>query len=219
MFGPQGGGKGTTDSFVTLLERAGVALEVPEGIDKLCCGTPWASKGMQAGHDAMEQRVRDIVMEATDGARLPVIVDASSCTAGFKDMLESVGITVLDAISFTADTLLPQLEVKNPADSVTVHPTCSAFQLGMMEDVEKVARAAAAEVHIPTDWNCCGYAGDRGMLHPELTDAATRAEAAQVKEIGAQYHASTNRTCELGLTRATGEDYHHILELLEQATR
>ena len=102
---------------------------------------------------------------------------------------------------------------------MTVHPTCSAFQLGMMEDVEKVARAAAAEVHIPTDWNCCGYAGDRGMLHPELTDAATRAEAAQAKEIGAQYHASTNRTCELGLTRATGEDYHHILELLEQATR
>ena len=88
MFGPQGGGKGATDAFVTLLERAGVALEVPEGIDKLCCGTPWTSKGMQAGHEAMEQRVRDIVMEATDGARLPVIVDASSCTAGFKDMLE-----------------------------------------------------------------------------------------------------------------------------------
>lgn len=219
MFGPQGGGKGATDSFVALLERAGVALEVPQGIDKLCCGTPWSSKGMQAGHDAMEQRVRDIVMDATDGARLPVIVDASSCTAGFKDMLESVGITVIDAISFTADTLLPQLEVKNPLASVTVHPTCSAFQLGMMDDVEKVARAAATEVHIPTEWNCCGYAGDRGMLHPELTAAATRAEAAQVKEIGAQYHASTNRTCELGLTRATGEDYHHILELLEQASR
>jgi len=57
------------------------------------------------------------------------------------------------------------------------------------------------------------------MLRPELPAAATRAEAAQVRAIGAQYHASTNRTCELGLTRATGEDYHHILELLEQASR
>ena len=57
------------------------------------------------------------------------------------------------------------------------------------------------------------------MLHPELTHSATKAEAAEAKRLNAQYHASTNRTCELGLTRATGEDYHHILELLEKATR
>lgn len=163
--------------------------------------------------------MRETVMEATDNARLPVIVDASSCTAGFQEMLESVGITVIDALSFTADTLLPRLETTQPVDSMTIHPTCSAFQLGMMGDVEKVARAAATEVHIPTAWNCCGYAGDRGMLHPELTESATRAEAAQVHELGAQYHASTNRTCELGMTRATGEDYHHVLEMLERATR
>ncbi|MDK4336018.1 FAD-binding and (Fe-S)-binding domain-containing protein [Corynebacterium accolens] len=219
MFAPQGEGMGATQAFITVLERAGIALEIPKGIEKLCCGTPWASKGMRKGHDIMEQRVRESIMEATDNTRLPVIVDASSCTAGFQEMLESIGITVIDALSFTADTLLPRLETTQPVRSMTIHPTCSAFQLGMMGDVEKVARAAATEVHIPTAWTCCGYAGDRGMLHPELTESATRAEAAQVTELGAQYHASTNRTCELGMTRATGEDYHHVLEMLERATR
>jgi D-lactate dehydrogenase len=31
--------------------------------------------------------------------------------------------------------------------------------------------------------------------------------------------ASSNRTCELAMTRATGRPYRHILELLEEATR
>jgi D-lactate dehydrogenase len=30
-------------------------------------------------------------------------------------------------------------------------------------------------------------------------------------------HASCNRTCELGMTRATGEGYRHVLELLADA--
>ena len=71
---------------------------------------------------------------------------------------------------------------------------------------------------MPLDWGCCAFAGDRGMLHPELTAAATRREAAEVARLGAQAHASCNRTCELGMTRATGATYRHVVELLaEQA--
>ncbi|MGV0330730.1 hypothetical protein [Corynebacterium macginleyi] len=72
-------------------------------------------------------RVRGSIMEATDNARFPVIVDASSCTA---------------------DTLLPRLETAQPVDSMTIHPACSVVQLGMVGDVEKVARATATELHI-----------------------------------------------------------------------
>ena len=72
---------------------------------------------------------------------------------------------------------------------------------------------------MPDAWGCCGFAGDRGMLHPELTASATAAEAAEVRALGADAHASCNRTCELGMTRATGSEYRHILELLEEATR
>ena len=32
-------------------------------------------------------------------------------------------------------------------------------------------------------------------------------------------YASSNRTCEIGMKRATGRPYQHILELLEVATR
>ena len=72
---------------------------------------------------------------------------------------------------------------------------------------------------MPAAAACCGFAGDRGMLHPELTASATRAEAAEVEGVVADAYASCNRTCELGMTRATGRPYQHILELLEATTR
>jgi hypothetical protein len=72
---------------------------------------------------------------------------------------------------------------------------------------------------VPLNWACCGFAGDRGLLHPELTASATAAEAAEINEREYAAYASTNRTCGLGMTRATGHDYQHLIELLEQATR
>ena len=57
------------------------------------------------------------------------------------------------------------------------------------------------------------------MLHPELTASATAREAASVTSRSFDAYASTNRTCELGLTRATGHEYEHLLETLERAIR
>ena len=82
-----------------------------------------------------------------------------------------------------------------------------------------IASAISESVVVPDDWGCCGFAGDRGMLHPELTASATNAEAKSVRNNRTSAYASTNRTCEIALSRATEQSYTHILELLEEATR
>jgi D-lactate dehydrogenase len=219
MFGPADGGVGVAEAFRRLLERAGVRVVVPDGIESMCCGTPWSSKGFGGGYDVMSRRVIEQVREATIGGALPVISDAASCSEGFDRMLRAEGFTVEDAVAFVRRELLPRLTVTAPIPSLVLHPTCSSRQMGLDADLVTVAEAAAVRVDEPTDWGCCGYAGDRGMLHPELTEAATAAEAAEVATLDAAAHASCNRTCELGMTRATGEDYRHVLEVLEQATR
>ena len=192
---------------------------VPEHMDALCCGTPWASKGMSQGLGVMGERVRESLLRTTDGGRLPVVVDASSCAHGVAEVAAEAGIEVLDAVTFIAREALDSLEVGAKLDSVTLHPTCSTAHMGTIDDLRAVAEAAAEDVRIPVNWGCCGYAGDRGMLHPELTASATKAEATTVAELDSRYHASSNRTCELGMTQATGEPYVHVLELLERATR
>ena len=72
---------------------------------------------------------------------------------------------------------------------------------------------------IPDDWGCCAFAGDRGLLHPELTASATRRRPTRSTSAAIAAYASSNRTCELGMSEATGQQYRHILELLADASK
>ena len=219
MFGPADSGPGVQDAFLALCERAGVEVRVPDGIDALCCGTPWKSKGLTDGYAAMRDQVRPVLRTATDDGALTVVVDAASCTEGLIRLLEDEGIAVMDAVAFVDEVVLPSLPQARRLPSVVVHVTCSSTQLGLNPALLRVAAAAAEEVVQPDDWSCCAFAGDRGLLHPELTATATAPEARSVGQHPSAAHASVNRTCELGMTRATGHPYRHLLEVLEEATR
>ena len=231
MFGSEDGGSGdgVAGAFRRLCERAGISLRTPRGIPSLCCGTPWKSKGMAEGYATMGKYVRRELWEATDGGRIAVVCDASSCTEGLRVLLSDARdgaeaaeeFEIIDAVAFAKQTLLPALQdrgvlsTEHRLPSITLHPTCSSTQLGINEDLTALAGSIADEVSVPDSWGCCAFAGDRGMLHPELTASATKDEAAEVESIGADVHASTNRTCEIGMTRATGKPYRHILEALD----
>jgi len=231
MFGPAGRdgeapGRGVKYSFEQLCERAGITLLVPKGIDGLCCGTPWSSKGMVAGQATMQEKTLVALREATRDGELAIICDSSSCTEGLRQAVESdvplVGqrpLRIVDAVDFTAGHILPRLPDHVKLDSLALHPTCSSTRLGINGSLDAVAKAVADNVDVPVNWGCCAFAGDRGMLHPELTASATEKQGKEVEKIGASAHASCNRTCELGMTRATGADYRHVLELLEEVTR
>ena len=93
------------------------------------------------------------------------------------------------------------------------------MQLGINDHLLRVAGACAEHATVPFAWGCCGYAGDRGMLHPELTAAATAPEAAEVQAGDFDAYASLNRTCEQGMTEATGKPYEHVLQVLERVSR
>jgi D-lactate dehydrogenase len=224
MFGPEPGSAGVSLAFRELCSRAGVRLVTPDRIDALCCGTPWKSKGLTAGYATMAEIVRPILWQASDEGRLPVVVDASSCSEGLRQLVEPgdqslPGVEVIDAIAFADAELRPRLTVGHRLPSLLLHPTCSSTRLGLDPALRRLAGMIADTLVVPNDWGCCGFAGDRGLLHPELTAAATAAEAAEVRATEVTAYGSTNRTCEIGLTRATGRPYRHILELLEQVTR
>jgi D-lactate dehydrogenase len=240
MFGPAGAGshspgtsgvpgvkgRGVQYSFEQLCERAGITLLVPEGIDGLCCGTPWSSKGLAAGQETMRAKTLAALRAATRDGELPVICDASSCTEGLLATIASeqpvpgrAPLRVVDAVQFAAERILPRLPDYEKLESLALHPTCSSTRLGLNASLTAVAGAVAGRVEVPENWGCCAFAGDRGMLHPELTASATRKQAAEVVAMGTTAHASCNRTCELGMTRATGNEYQHVLELLEERTR
>jgi D-lactate dehydrogenase len=216
MFGPAGHGSGVQDSFEKLCALAGITLLIPDGVDALCCGTPWSSKGMATGYRTMRHATMTAVLAATRHGELPLICDASSCTEGLMKMLrdDAPRVRVIDAVMFIAEHVLPGLTDHPRLASLTVHPTCSSTQLGINDALLALAREVADDVAVPLDWGCCAFAGDRGMLHPELTASATADQATQVRARPTDGHASCNRTCELAMTRATGTPYRHVIELL-----
>ncbi|MDT0144567.1 FAD-binding and (Fe-S)-binding domain-containing protein [Microbacterium sp. PRC9] len=221
MFGPVGQ-DGVAESFLRLCERAGVNLRTPDDLPGLCCGTPWKSKGLTDGYAVMKAKVAASLVLATENGRLPVVCDASSCTEGLEILLEAAGqhdIRVIDAVAFVDEHVLPHLPAGERVASLTLHPTCSSAHLGINPALSRVAAAAADTVVIPEDWGCCAFAGDRGMLHPELTASATAPGSDNVAAAASDVHASLNRTCEMGMTRATGQPYRHILQVLDDAVR
>jgi D-lactate dehydrogenase len=91
--------------------------------------------------------------------------------------------------------------------------------MGLTPKLEAIARKCSAEVLLPKSAGCCAFAGDRGFMYPELTESATKHEAAEVRAHKHEGCYSSSRTCELGMTRATGQIYRSYMYLLERATR
>ena len=170
----------------------------------------------------MQRKTLAALRVATRNGQLPIVCDASSCTEGLRQTIETDAsdkpMTIIDSVEFALSYILPTLPDHAKLESLALHPTCSSTRLGLNESLMTLAQSVAERVQIPENWGCCAFAGDRGLLHPELTASATQEQAADVAAMGATAHASCNRTCELGMTRATGKPYRHVLELLEELT-
>ena len=103
---------------------------------------------------------------------------------------------------------------------IPVHPACSTTHLGLSETRLEIARALADSAETPLGHTCCGTAGDRGLLHPELVHSATRDTLVQIQSSGEDTcFISANRTCELGMRQTTGKVYESFIYTLEEATR
>ena len=215
------------EALVALSERAGEPLWIPAEVAGRCCGTPWSSKGYGDAHAWMANFTIDSLW-GWSGGELPVVVDATSCTHGLlscgevlselnRERLES--LQIIDSIAWAHGRLLSKLEVTSKVPTATVHPTCASRHLHLDGALAELAGALAERVELPATATCCGFAGDRGFLHPELPASALAQEAREVAAIDADVHLCANRTCEVGLQRATGEGYESFVYLLEELTR
>jgi D-lactate dehydrogenase len=176
----------------------------------------------------MANAVADALWLWSDGGALSIVVDAASCTLGLaEDVATQLDaerkvryerLAIVDSIAWCRD-LLPSLQISRKLKRIAVHPTCSMTHLGLAGTLEEIADRLADEVEIPIGTTCCGTAGDRGLLHPELVVSATREIRSALNARPAEAYLSANRTCEMGLRHATGRPYESFVFLLEELSR
>jgi D-lactate dehydrogenase len=214
--------------FITLSNRAGKPLWIPPDVAGLCCATPWKSKGYPKGHEFMAKSIADAMLRWSDGGKLPIVVDAASCTLGLSQDIAPLldaetkakyeSLTIIDSIAWCRD-LLPELTIRRKLGRIAVHPTCSITHLELAKTLKQIATHLADDVEVPIGTTCCGTAGDRGLLHPELVVSSTREVKAVLDAHPAEAYISANRTCEMGLRHATGRPYESFVFLLEELSR
>ena len=211
MFGPADGGPGVQVSFERAL-RAGRARRCwcPPQIESMCCGTPWSSKGIPAGYAAMRERVLPAARAATRDGRAaggdptPPRAPRGSHAAARRGARPPVAGARRRAVRgrtrcCPCSAMYQRLRVGVGAPDLLVDPAA-----GSTPPWRTLAAAVAEDVHVPQDWGCCAFAGDRGHAAPRADRLGHRAEARRGRRARRDAHVSCNRTCELGMTRATG---------------
>jgi len=216
--GPQRGHDGEMLPSVAerLFRRGGFDVVYPAGLDGLCCGQPFESKGFVEAADLKSAELALALREASENGRWPIVFDTSPCSYRMKKVLAG-SLAIHDSIEFVHDTLLPRLTLTPERGPVAVHPVCSVRKMGSLDKLVAIAGRCSDAVVTIDAVQCCGFAGDRGFVRPELNEHALRHLKAEIPA-GCTGGVSSSRTCEIGLSEAAGVPYESILCLVERCS-
>lgn len=229
IFGGSSLGK---DDLITVVlriaDKAGIKVSVPKSIHGVCCSQIWEHKGDPNGQKIAANAAVEEFYRLSQNARVPIFCDTTSCThtllmlARQQELLTSENLTkfnalkILDITQWLHDCVLPKVTVKHKKKSVLLHPTCAARLMNVDATMSEIAHACAEKVTVPPNGYCCGAAGDRGFIFPEVAVSATRDERADIegKEFDGCY--SLARTCEISMMDSIKRPYESIVYLVDE---
>ena len=205
------------EEMMSLFDKAGYEVILPKAMDKLCCGTIWESKGMPELADKKLRELEDALWEASEQGKYDVVCDQSPCLYRMKEKIKRIHL--YDSAEFVWKKMRDRLEFKQGDTPIAIHLTCSTRKMGIEEAMIGLAQLCSSRVLLPEGVGCCGFAGDKGMTHPELNAYALRKLRSQIEANGIEVGYSNSRTCEIGLTTNSGVPYRSIIYLVNEHTK
>ena len=220
------GKKNIMETFLSISKKAGISVEVLNNNSGSCCSQIFSSKGYK---DAYTFKANDIIEKLwiySKQGELKVVIDVSSCAYSLKNLrpvlsndnqLKYDSLIILDSVDYMHDVVMPVLSMPNKKGNIVLHPVCSLQKMHTQDKFVNLARNFAEHVTVPMHAGCCGMAGDRGFLFPELTESATMPEALEVNQNQYDGYYSSTKTCEMAMSQAVNQNYESILYLIDAA--
>lgn len=202
------------DHTLSVLAKAGYEAIFPDGLNGLCCGQPWESKGLMEEADRKLAELEAALRDASNGGEYPILCDTSPCLFRMQEHIKD--LKLFEPVEFAVQHLGHRLDLTPVNKRVALHVTCSTRKLGLADLMVAMARQCAREVVVPAGVFCCGFAGDRGFNYPELNEAALKELPGQLDGCTVGY--STSRTCEIGLSLRGGVPFKNFMFLLDEAS-
>ena len=229
------------DEVIQLMAKAGYEVIFPEGMERMCCGQIWESKGMLDIADRKSAELEAALWKASEQGKYPVLCAQSPCLHRMKKVMGERGesdacigsaeregtrpegkvmhkMNLYEPAEFIMEYLVPRLDFHPIDRHIALHLTCSTREMGVDKDMIALARLCSTNVFLPEGVGCCGFAGDRGFTFPELNKYGLRKLRPQIEANHIEVGYSNSRTCEIGLETNTGIPYMSIVYLVNECT-
>jgi D-lactate dehydrogenase len=229
------------DEVIQLMAKAGYEVIFPEGMEKMCCGQIWESKGMLDIADRKSAELEKALWKASEQGKYPVLCAQSPCLHRMKKVMGEreqsdaridsaereearpegkvmKKFKLYEPAEFIMKYLVPRLDFHPTDRHIALHITCSTRQMGVADDLIALAKMCSTNVFLPEGVGCCGFAGDRGFTFPELNKYGLRKLRPQIEANHIEVGYSNSRTCEIGLETNTGIPYMSIVYLVNECT-
>jgi len=204
------------DEVIQLMAKAGYEVIFPEGMERMCCGQIWESKGMLDIADRKSAELETALWKASEEGKYPVLCAQSPCLHRMKKVMHKMHL--YEPAEFIMKFLVPRLDFHPIDKRIALHITCSTRQMGVADDLINLAKMCSNNVFLPEGVGCCGFAGDRGFTFPELNKYGLRKLRPQIEANHIEVGYSNSRTCEIGLETNTGIPYMSIVYLVNECT-
>jgi D-lactate dehydrogenase len=224
IIGDSGKRQNIAETFLGVCKKVGIRVAIPKNISGKCCSQIFASKGFKDAYVFTGNSIVDYLWKASDSGRIPIVIDVSSCAYTLHKLAPILtqensskfkALTILDVVDFLHDRVMPVAKVIQKKKQIAIHPVCSLEKMKTEHKFIALARFFADEVTLPKSAGCCGMAGDRGFLFPELTASATKPEAKEIIDRNFDGYYSSTKTCELAMSEAVNKNYQSILYLVD----
>ncbi|CAM2917336.1 FAD-binding and (Fe-S)-binding domain-containing protein [Vibrio rarus] len=205
-----------TEVTLSLLNKAGFEVIIPQQLNEQCCGMPYDSKGINDLASNKARQLEAVLWQASEQGKYPVLMDTSPCAKRSIEQF-SQPLEILEPAGFAERYLLDHLAITPLDEPVMLHVTCSSRRMGLEPTLRTLANACTSKVIVPEHIQCCGWAGDKGFTTPELNRAAVHSLKEQVPD-QCRRGFSNSKTCEIGLSHHSGVPYQSILYLLDEVS-
>ena len=218
--------KSLVETFMSICNKSGIDVVVPDHIRGSCCSQIFSSKGYKEAYYFTANAIVKKLWETSNQGLLPIVTDVSSCTYTLHHIRPALDddnkkrfdqLTILDSVDFLHEMVMSFVAVKYKKKDIVLHAVCALEKMKTESKFIRVAKHFAENVTLPKNTGCCGMAGDRGFLFPELTASATHDEALEVMEKKYDGYYSSTKTCEIAMSEAVKENYESILYLVDEA--
>lgn len=190
-----------------IAKQCNIKLIIPENIKETCCGTPFSSKGYEIAGLRMFEKTINLLYLSSKQGKIPIMVDTSPCTYKFIHPSDKISLTTkekwgklkfIDIIPFLND-ITNTIDKQPLKRDIVLHPTCSTHKMEHVGIMKELALRCAKNVKIPQNTSCCGFAGDRGLIVPNLTKNAVDLNKSSLSVTERKYIGySSSRMCEIG---------------------